>query len=186
MRSSVVAVAAAVVWSLVTPAQAQQDKPGAILAQGAEAVVQVRAVDHEARTVTVETPAGRLVTFQVPPEAQNLDQVYAGSRFRVAYLESVALFISPVGGEPAAGEATAVKMAEKGDTPGGTIVDVKQIQARVEAIDYGTRRVVLTGPEGNHIEVTVDEAVQRLDEVKAGDIVVLRYTEALAMRMIRE
>jgi hypothetical protein len=32
----------------------------------------------------------------------------------------------------------------------------------------------------------VDEAVQRLNEVQAGDIVVVRYTEALAMRMIQQ
>lgn len=180
------AFVAALALFVCASAHSQQEKPGAVLAQGADTVVQIRAVDHEARTVTVATPAGRLLKFNVPPQAQNLDQVYAGSRFRVAYLESVALFISPVGGTPAVGEATAVKMADKGDTPGGTIVEVKQVQALVESIDYGSRRVVLTGPEGHHIEVTVDEAVQRLDEIEVGDLVVLRYTEALAMRMIRE
>jgi hypothetical protein len=165
---------------------AQQDKPGVVVAQGNETVVTVRAVDYERRVVTVERPDGKLVTVNVPPEAQNLDQVHPGSKFKVSYLESVALFISPTGGEAGAAAASVVELAEKGATPGGRIVNVRQVQARVDEIDYATRHVVLTGPEGNQVELTVDEAVQRLDEVKPGDIVVVRYTEALAMRMIQQ
>jgi hypothetical protein len=84
----------------------------------------------------------------VPPQAQNLYQVHPGSKFKVSHLESVAVFISPTGGEPAAGEGSMMELAEKGATPGGIIVTVKQVQARVDAIEYDTRRVVLTGSEG--------------------------------------
>ena len=77
-------------------------------------------------------------------------------------------------------------MADKGATPGGVIVDIKQVQARVDAIDYATRKVVLSGPDGNQIEVTVDDAVERRGEVKAGDIVVVRYTQALTMKIIKQ
>ena len=166
--------------------QAQADKPGAVAADAVEAVVVVRAVDHEARTVTLQGPHGNEVTMQVPPEAQNLDQVHVGSKFRVRYLQSLAVYISPVGEEPAAGEASTMELAEKGATPGGVIVSVKQIQARVEKIDYGTRQVVLSGPQGDSIELAVDERVRRLNEIKPGDIVVVRYTEGLAMKMIKE
>jgi hypothetical protein len=79
-----------------------------------------------------------------------------------------------------------MELAEKGATPGGIIVSVKQIQARVDAINYDTRAVVLTGPEGNQVKLVVDERVQRLNEVKEGDIVVVRYTEALGMKMIKQ
>jgi hypothetical protein len=177
-----------IAFCLATPlaARAQQDAPGVVAAEATEAVVTVRAVNYQARTVTVQGPTGRLTTIKVPPESQNLDQVYPGSKFRVTFLQSVALFVSPTGGAPAEGEGTAVKMAEKGATPGGVIVNVKQIQARVDEIDYATRRVLLTGPQGNQVEVTVDPAVERLDEVKPGDLVVVRYTEALAMKMIKE
>jgi hypothetical protein len=96
------------------------------------------------------------------------------------------VFISPVGGEPAAEEVEAMELAEKGATPAGVIVNVKQVQARVDAIDHGSRKVVLTGPMGNAVELTVDERVERLNEIKAGDTVVVRYTEALAMKMIKE
>jgi hypothetical protein len=167
-------------------AQAQDTKPGAAVAQAVDAVVVVRGVNYQARTVTLQGPRGDVITMKVPDEAQNLDQVYAGAKFNVRYLQSVAVFISPVGGEPAAGETSSMELAEKGATPGGVIVTVKQIQARVETIDYNQRTVVLKGPQGNLVELAVDERVQRLDEVKPGDIVVVRYTEAVGMKMIKQ
>jgi len=167
-------------------AQAQDSKPGAAVAAAVDAVVTVRSVNYQARTVTLQGPRGNVFTMKVPDEAQNLDQVYAGAKFNVHYLQSVAVFISPVGGEPAAGEVSTMELAEKGATPAGVIVNVKQIQARVEAIDHSERTVVLMGPQGNLVELAVDERVQRLNEVKAGDIVVVRYTEAVGMKMIKQ
>jgi hypothetical protein len=53
--------------------------------------------------------------------------------------------------------------------------------AKVEAIDYDKRTVTLMGPQGNRRMVKVDESVKRLNEVKPGDEVVVRYTEAVAI-----
>jgi len=98
----------------------------------------------------------------------------------------VALFVSKSGGAPSAQEASTIQMAEKGATPGGVIVDVRQIDARIDTIDYQDRTVVLTGPSGGQFKLAVDDRVQGLDAVRAGDMVVVRYTEALAMIMIME
>ena len=185
-RNKFVAALVAAVLTLPAAASAQADKPGAILTEAVETVVVVREVNYETRTVTVETPRRELVTIVVPAESQNLDQVVAGAKFRVRYLQSVAVYISPTGGQPDAVEDTAMKLAEKGATPEGVIVNIKQIQARVDEIDYSARTVVLTGPEGNHVKVAVDERVKRFAEIQPGDIVVVRYTEGLAMKMIKE
>jgi hypothetical protein len=186
-RGIVYSAIAALYISLVPGAvAAEQDTPGAVVADAVEEIVTVRAVNQEARTVTVEAPNGNIVTIKVPPESQNLDQVYAGAKFLVRYLQSIAVFISPTGGEPAADEASAMQLAEKGATPGGVIVTVKQVQARVDDINYDTRTVVLTGPEGDPVKVVVDDRVKRFNEVKKGDIVVVRYTEAIGMRMIKQ
>ena len=186
MKTPHLALAAACMSLAAVAAYAQQGTPGAVLADAVEEIVVVRAVNQEARTVTLEGRDGNLVTMNVPPEAQNLDQVYAGAKFRVRYLQSIAVFISPTGGVPSADEGSAMELAEKGATPGGVIVSVKQVQARVDAINYDTRAVVLTGPEGKQVKLVVDERVQRLNEVKEGDIVVVRYTEALGMKMIKQ
>jgi len=185
MKHSVLVLAALCLGFTLHQSHAQ-DTPGAVVTEVTEAVVTVTAVDQQARTVTVQRQDGQPVTIKVPDEAQNLDQVYPGARFLLRYLQSVAVYISPAGGTPAADVATSMQLAEKGANPGGIITQVVQIQARVDAIDYNDRTVVLTGPEGNSVTLTVDERVKRLNEVKVGDIVVVGYTQALAAEMIRK
>jgi hypothetical protein len=156
-------VLAALCLGLTAPVGFAQDKPGAIVTEIAEAIVTVTAVDQQARTVTVQGREGDPVTIKVPPQAQNLDQVYPGARFRLRYLQSVAVFISPAGGTPSANVGASMELAPKGANPEGIISEVVQVQARVDAIDYNERTVVLTGPEGNSVKLKVDESVKRLN-----------------------
>jgi hypothetical protein len=183
-------VSACLTFALALPVYAQ-DKPGAVAATEVETVVTVRAVDHEKRTVTVEGPSGRTLTVKVPDEAQNLDQVHPGSKFRVRYLESVAIGVAPSDAEvsseePSATVAEAVELAPKGATPGGLVARVLQITGKVESVDQATRTVVVRGPKGEQREFRVGEEVERLSEVKPGDTIVVRFTEGLAMEMIAE
>src|SRR5262245_4616703 len=144
MKRILVALGAAAV--LAAPAALlAQDKPGLVAASAVETVVTVREVDQQARTVTVEGEGGRLVTLKVPDEAQNLDRVYAGAKFKVRYLESVAIAVVASSDEPSVGQADAVEMAPKGDTPGGVITRVTQVTGSVEQIDYANRTVVVRG-----------------------------------------
>jgi len=184
MKAMYLALAALCSTLIAPAAPAQQVGPGLLEAAATEEIVLVRAVDQQARSVTVETPAGTLVTINVPPQSQNLDQVHPGSRFLVRYLQAVAVFVSKSAEAPSAEEASTIQMAEKGATPGGVIVDVRQVEARIDTIDYQDRTVLLTGPDGNQFKLAVDDRVQGLDSVQAGDMVVVRYTEALAMTMI--
>ena len=178
---------AAMCSALIAPATVSaQVGPGLLEAAVAEEIVVVRAVDQDARKVTVEAPGGSLVTINVPPQSQNLDQVHPGARFRVRYLQAVALFVSKSGDIPSAQQVSTIQMAEKGATPGGVIVDIRQIEARIDTIDYQERTVVLTGPDGGQFKLAVDDRVQGFDAVQAGDMVVVRYTEALAMTMIMQ
>ena len=186
MRTSSLAAAVLLIGFTAGPAAQAQDKPGVVVAGEAETIAVVQTVNYTERTRTLVGPDGNSVVLHVPPEAQNLDQVYPGAKVRVRYVESVALFVSAAGGEPAAGDVSAVQLAPKGATPGGTIVRVQQLQARVDEINYDDRTVVLTGPQGKHVKLKVDERVQRLNDFKVGDLVVVRYTEALSLSMIKE
>jgi len=177
---------AVVSLGLAAPVGYADEQIGAVVTDEAEGVITVRAVNYQARTVTVQGEDGQIATMKVPPEAQNLDQVYAGSKFRVRYLQSVAVYINPKGGAPSANVGAAMELAPKGATPGGVITEVKQVEARVDAIDYNARTVVLTGPEGNSVTIKVDPRVERFNQVKVGDLVVVGYTQALAMKMIKE
>src|SRR5258705_512063 len=69
-------------------ASAQDTGPGAVAIELTETVMKVQTVNYRARSVTLETPEGDVVTLKVPPESQNLEQVYAGAKVRVSYVQS--------------------------------------------------------------------------------------------------
>ena len=53
--------------------------------------------------------------------------------------------------------------------------------AVVDAINYKTRTVTLREPQQKSVTLKVDDSVKRLNEVKKGDEIVVRRTEALAI-----
>ncbi|MEM1403235.1 MAG: hypothetical protein AAGG55_07895 [Pseudomonadota bacterium] len=55
-----------------------------------------------------------------------------------------------------------------------------EIDAEVLAIDHETREMVLALPTGEQVTTVVDEAVERLNEIEAGDLLVVTYLSALA------
>jgi hypothetical protein len=162
-----------------------QTKGEAIAVDAIDTIVTVVDVDQNARAVTVRGPLGRTTVITVPPEAQNLDQVHPGARFKVRYVESVAVAITK-GGAASSSAGRSMRLAPKGDIPGGMVVNVRQIAGVVETIDHGRRLVSLRGPEGNLLVVTATDEVQGLEQIEAGDRISVEYTESLAMRMIRE
>ena len=166
--------------STAAPAAAAKAGPGMVVAETTSIKAKVDAVDVEKRLVTVTGPRGKTVTLRVGPEVKNLDQVKPGDEIVVRYFESVALFVRKGGTRPAATETAAVQVAQKGKRPAVVAVDTVEFTGTVEAIDYAKRRVSVKGPEGKTKTIKVDPSVKRLNEVKKGDQVVLRYTEAVA------
>lgn len=70
------------------------------------------------------------------------------------------------------------KMIEAG---GGA--EVVTVTATVQAVDQAKRIVTLKGPEGNVFDLKVGDEVRNLPQVKAGDIVVAKYFEAVAIEV---
>lgn len=183
MKSVILSVIGILSFVLTTPVIAQE-KAGAVAAAAIETVVTVVDVDRTKRTVIVRGPEGREVSIKVPPEAQNLDQVQPGSRFKVRYLESVAVSIKK-GGAASSSAGRSVTLAPKGDVPGGIVVNMVQIAGVVESIDYGSRKLSVRGPEGRVLNITASDDVQGLEQIQTGDSISVEYTESLAMRMIK-
>lgn len=170
---------------VISGTAAAQTKGEAIVVDAVETVITVVEVDQDARVVTFMGPQGHLATFNVPPEAQNLDQVHPGARFKVRYVESVAVAITK-GGAASSSTGRSMRLAPKGDIPGGMVVSLHQIAGVVENIDYGSRVLSVRGPEGNLLVVTAGEDVQALEQIQTGDRISVEFTESLAMRMIKE
>src|SRR5262245_15005123 len=136
MMAKVAALACSL--ALMPLAQAQV-KDSAVVVDEVEAVVTVSKVDPKARTVTFRGPKGGVATLQVPPEAQNLDQVKPGQQYRMKYVEAVAVAISK-GGKPNATAGEQVKLAPKGSKPGGAVVRAVQVSAVIERLDLTNRQ----------------------------------------------
>ena len=158
--------------------------PGVVMADVVVINATVEAVDKDKRTVTLKGSGGRTVTLKVGPNAKNFDQIKVGDKVKGKFLDSVALFVRKAGTPPDAAEMQAVSVAPRGQKPKAMTVDTVEISAKVEKIYYKKRLVTLKGPEGNTRTIKVDPRVKRLAEIKVGDDIVLRHTEALAIEVI--
>ena len=71
----------------------------------------------------------------------------------------------------------------KSEKPGIVDAVVTIVEATVEKVDHKNRMVTLKGPEGNLVELEVDEAVKNLPQVEKGDIVTVEYVEAVSIQV---
>ncbi len=157
------------------------EKPGGVMVEVVTVTAAVDAVDAANRTVTLKMPDGTSRTIKAGPEVKNFDQIKVGDKVKTRFYESVAIFVAKTGEKPSASETRTVEVAPKGAKPGVVTVDTMEMTAKVEGINYKKRTVTLKGPEGNVKTFTVDKAVKNFKNIKKGDDVVLRVTEAEAI-----
>ena len=163
------------------PAKKTGDKPGGVVVEAVSVTATVDAIDKEKRMVTLKFADGRTRSLKLGPEARNFDQIAVGDQVKATYAESVAIGVRKSDEKPAASQTRTVKVAPKGAKPGVIVADTTEITAKVEAIDYAKWTVDLKGPEGNVRTFAVDKSVKKFKNVKKGDEVVVRVTEALAI-----
>jgi len=171
-----------------TPAIAQEkgDRPAVVVAETNVVKATVKDIDHKKREVVLKDDEGNTTKMKVSEAVRNLDQVKKGDQIVAGYYQSAAISVKKPGeesSEPA--QADAVIRSGKGETPGVMVVKTRQVTATVEDIDYSKREVKLKGPEGNTTKITVGDRVKRLEDVKKGDQIVARYTEALAVSLAK-
>lgn len=176
----------AVLFGIVTTQAVAQEKkpsgePGVVMAGGASITATVEAIDYNKRTVDLKGPKGKVVTLKVGPEVKNFDQVKTGDRVTAKYFESTAIRVRKPNEPPFGEQESAVQVAPKGARPGAVAVETSEMTARVDAIDYKTRTVTLRGPQQKTVTLKVDKSVKRFNEVKKGDEIVIRHTEAFAI-----
>jgi hypothetical protein len=180
-------VIAAVAFTLLSPLSiaAEQPRAAAVAVAETEAVVELVAVDRASRTATVRGPTGGTLTFVVPPEAQNLDRVKPGDFFKMRYVEAMALALNK-GGTASASAGQTVALAPKGGTPGGAIVNTKEINTVITSVDRTKRTISVQGPLKNELTLKVADEVRSFDDMSVGDTISLTYTEAVVMQMISQ
>jgi hypothetical protein len=158
---------------------------GAAVVEVVKIKATVEKVDVSTRMVTLKGPKGNLMTFKADEAVKNLEQVKVGDKVVAQYLESVAVFVRKSGDPPSAGELDAVGVAPKGAKPGVVMVQTEEVTAKVQAVDVKGRTITLMGPEGKSKKFKVDKSVKRLNEIKKGDDITLRVTQALAIEVVK-
>jgi hypothetical protein len=159
----------------------QAGEPGAVVTAALTATATVDAVDAGKRKVTLKLPDGKTKTLKVGKDVRNFDQIKVGDQVKATFVEELAVFVKKSDAPPIAGEAETVALAPKGAKPGIIVADTQVITAKIEAVNYRNRTVTLKGPEGNTKTLKVGRNVKNFKEVKKGDEVSVRFTEALAI-----
>ncbi len=166
-------------WS--TESAAATDKPSMSTSQTVILTAMVEAINQETREVTLRGPEGRTVSFVASEEAQNLGQVKVGDIVMAEYVQTMSIEVfANDGSEPGAGEIVVAGRSEKGEMPALTAIDALVVSAIVEEINIEANTFKLRGPSGAIKEYEAQNP-ENLKKAEVGDIVVITYTEAIAL-----
>jgi len=157
------------------------DKPGIELGEAVVVTGKVVAIDRTDRAVAIQGPEGNVLVLEVGKAAKNFNQVKVGDQVKLEYYESVAIYVGASGKPPEGDVAVIAASAPKGQKPAGDVIEVVDVSAVIQAIDPAKRTLTLKGPQGNVIPLKVDKSVKAFDQLKVGDSIHVRYTEAVAI-----
>jgi len=156
--------------------------PGGVAIDSMQATATVVAVDPAKHTVTLKLPNGKVHTFKAA-KVTDLNLLKKGDKITATLTEMLAVYVEKAGGKPKATETTTVMLMPKGAGAGRVIAaKTYRVTGKVQYIDAQNRTVTITWPNG---QSRVIKAAPRIDlrAFKAGDDVVIRYTEALALSL---
>jgi Cu/Ag efflux protein CusF len=142
----------------------------------------VSAVDKENKTITLKGPRGRTITFDVQ-DPTKLETVKVGDPVVGTYVEAVAIQLKPAGSTTPSATVTEAQAGSKpGDNPAGAIRREVTITGKIVRIDTKNQRVTLEGPRGGQETIKIKDP-KHLEGVKAGDLVEVRYMQALVVAL---
>jgi len=154
--------------------------PGAFAIDTVTATATVKLVDYRTRTLTLQFPNGSTETYKASNAVANFDQIHDGDRVRAEVAEALAVSLRKAEAPPNAGDTMTVALAPRGAKPGMFVANTVETAARIEDIDAANRMVTLQDTAGGLKTVKVASNVN-LADLKKGDDVVARYTQALAL-----
>jgi hypothetical protein len=187
MRNSKLFVAAVLV-SLATMAFAQTEPqvsvksaPGKISMTGTvKTSSTVVGIEPSTRTVWLKDSKGKVVQVVVGEEARNFDQLKLGDMVTAEYSQAVTVTLKKGGAPLAVTESQSLERAPMGAKPGGTASREMTVRANVTAVNHQTGSMTLKGPQGNSVDLVVQDPEQ-LKLIRKGDQLEVLYNEAVAI-----
>ena len=158
--------------------------PASVVVDVAKLSGRVNAIDPEKKIVSIEGAGGRRLTVNAQ-HASNLDQVKVGDKVNLEFIDEMALFVRKSDAPPSATEVRAVQLTPKGKQTGGLMTQTVELTGNVASIDTVRRTIALKGPAGNVRMFRINKQAKNFAQIKKGDQVVLRITEAIALSVVR-
>jgi hypothetical protein len=187
MRNSKLIIAAMLVsvatasYAQTEPQVAVSSAPGKVSVTGTvKTTSTVVGIEPATRTVWLKDAKGKVVQVVVGEEARNFDQLKVGDVVNAEYSEAMTVTLQKGGAQLSANENKTMERAPMGAKPGGTASREVTVMAVVTAVNHQTGAVTLKGPQGNSLDLMVQDPEQ-LKLVKKGDHIQVVYTEAIAV-----
>lgn len=187
MRNSKLVVVAALValanagFAQTEPQVDTTSGPGKVSVTGTiKTTSTVVGIEPDTRTVWLKDPHGKVVQVVVGEEARNFDQLKLGDVVKAEYSQAITLTLVKEGATVGAHENSTLERAPLGAKPGGTATRQITIMANVTAVNTHSGVVTLKGPQGNSVDLVVQDPDQ-LRRIKKGDHMQVVYNEAVAI-----
>lgn len=161
------------------------DQPRITVVESVRLTAVVDAVDKPTRTVTLRYADGGSEEIVAGPEVRNFDQIAVGDTVYTELHRLTNIYARPPLSGASVSQGSSITRAPLGEKPAGTAVVTTEVAAVVEEVDQDRRTIALRGPQGRTRTVQVAPDVRGLETIKAGDEVVVRQTEALAISVVK-
>ena len=147
-----------------------------------ERTATITAIDKAKRLVTLKSQDGELFDVEAGPEVTNFDKLQVGDMVVATFTQSIGVRIEPAGQASAGVKETASATPAPGQAKVGREVTAT---LKVESVDAKNNMVTLSDGAGHSapVDVVDPRARERLKTLKPGEMVVITYTEALALRL---
>ena len=150
-----------------------------------QASATVTKIDAATRTLTLKTDAGEEIPLEASAAVRNLPQVKVGDRVTVTYFEAIGAQMRKPGDSTEATIDLGAGRADAGARPGGVLASVKTLPVTIVSVDVATHTVRFFAADRlvRSITVTRPEAKAYIAKLKAGDEVIVTYSEAVAVEV---
>jgi uncharacterized lipoprotein YajG len=150
-----------------------------------EASATVTQIDAAKRTLTLKTESGDEFPLEASQAVRNLAQVKVGDRVTVTYIDAIGAQMRKPGDSTEPNVELGAARTNPGERPGGGYAMVKTVPVTIVSVDTRTSTVKFFTADKQVRTITVErpEAKAYISKLKAGDEVIVTFSEALAIEV---
>jgi Cu/Ag efflux protein CusF len=172
---------AALIVAISCSHKKEKPKEYEVMKNTAEETAKVQNIDYKTRKITLSTNDGP-VTIVAGDQVKNFDQIKKGDTVKAQYQEALVYTISEKGEAESAKISSDVKTAKAGETPAASTTTELTASLVVTDINRDANTVTLRNAGGEK-EVFKVQHPERLKDIDVGDVVNIKYSEAMAVKV---